>query len=222
MTIEEITPLSASVRMSDADYPGVVGQLVPDWRLVVSSDAKRYTLQQRVPTDAGPRWVSAGGKSPTTLGRIVAKYSNQVQGLAALCASLPDDPAVAAPEFVASVHAQRVAFEVRNPVRFNYGRVVARDGSLRLSVCPDGLFYILQWVRGADVDYPAARWRVLCSAPTLSEIRRYICQDGYLPPGKGAYNRLRGEALLSWVDDFVNGLPESADDGAWLPLPALP
>jgi hypothetical protein len=69
---DAIVPLPASARMSDADWPGVVGQLGPGWRLVVSSDAKRYTLQQRVPTDAGPRWVSAGSKSPATLARISA------------------------------------------------------------------------------------------------------------------------------------------------------
>lgn len=100
---EEVVPLPLSCRTSDEDYPGKLGQLGPDWRLSVSMDANRFSLQQRTPSGA---WVPAGGSSPSTLAKIVAKYGNQVDGLAALCASLPSHPAQAAPNFLARRLAQ--------------------------------------------------------------------------------------------------------------------
>lgn len=101
--VEEVVPLPLSCRTSDEDYPGKLGQLGPDWRLSVSMDANRFSLQQRTPSGA---WAAAGGSSPATLAKIVAKYGDQVDGLAALCATLPDDPASAAPGFTLRRHAQ--------------------------------------------------------------------------------------------------------------------
>lgn len=101
--VEAVVPLPLSCRTSDEDYPGKLGQLGPDWRLSVSMDANRFSLQQRTPSGA---WAAAGGSSPATLAKIVAKYGAQVEGLAALCASLPDDPASAAPAFVLRRQAQ--------------------------------------------------------------------------------------------------------------------
>jgi hypothetical protein len=219
---DAIVPLPGAVRMSDADYPGVVRQFGPDWRLVVSSDGKRYTLQQRVPTDAGAAWVSAGGKSPSTLDRIAAKYAAQVDGLAALCARLHPDPAAGLPQFVAAVRARDAAFQARDVRRSDYARVVARDGQIRLSVDPDGLFYLLQWVKGAYADDPSIMWKLLLSASSLSEIRDYILENVFQPTGSGPANRKNGEALLPRVETFLNGLPESPDEGSWLPVPAVP
>lgn len=50
---ESITPLPLSCRTSDDDYPGKVAQLGPDWRLSVSMNADRYSLQQRTPSGPG-------------------------------------------------------------------------------------------------------------------------------------------------------------------------
>lgn len=103
MKTDDVVPLPLSCRTSDDDYPGKLAQLGPDWRLSVSMDANRYSLQQRTPSGA---WAAAGGSSPATLAKIVSKYGDQVDGLASLCATLPDKPATAAPDFLARRRAQ--------------------------------------------------------------------------------------------------------------------
>lgn len=100
---ESVIPLPLSCRTSDDDYPSTVAQLGPDWRLAVSMNADRFSLQQR---GASGAWYPAGGSSPATLAKIVAKYDGQVEGLASLCATLPDDPASAAPDFMLRRQAQ--------------------------------------------------------------------------------------------------------------------
>lgn len=222
--IEQAVPLSASVRMSDADYPGVVGQLGSNWRLVVSSDGKRYTLQQRVPTDAGPRWVSAGGKSPATLARIRAKYGPMVKGLAALCDALPVDPTEAAPLLVAAIRAKDAAFEARDIARNDYARVVARDGQMRLAVDPDGRFYVLQWVKLADAraDLPGLRWRRLFDAPRLSDVRGFVLDKVAGLNGPGRAGLVQGDDLTPRWQAMVQGLPERADAGVWPFVPPVP
>lgn len=219
-----IVPLSASARMSDPDWPGVVGQLGSDWRLVVSSDAKRYTLQQRVPTDAGPRWVSACGKSPATLARIRAKYAPTVKGLAALCDALPVDPAAAAPLVVAAIRAKDAVFEARDISRDDYARVVARDGQIRLAVDPDGHLYVLQWVKLADAraDAPGLRWRRIFDAPALSDVRRFVLDNVAGINGPGRAGLVRGDDLSPRWQALVAGLPERADAGVWPDIPPYP
>lgn len=96
---DAIVPLAASVRMSDADYPGVVDHLAPDWRLVVSMDAARYVLQMRVDMAGRYGWVSAGGRCPASPAAILAKFGAVVPGLAGALAALPADPADALPDF---------------------------------------------------------------------------------------------------------------------------
>lgn len=219
---DAIAPLSAASRMSDADYPGVVGQFGPQWRLVVSSDGKRYTLQQLASTDAGPHWVSAGGKSPSTLERICAKYAAQVDGLAALCATLHPAPAAGLSQFVASIRARDAAFEARDVCRADYARVAARDGQIRLAVDPDGLLYVLQWVKDADQDLPGVRWRNLIKAPALSPIGAYVLEQVVGIVGPGFAGRVRGDDLLPRWLALIEGLPERADAGVWPVLPPVP
>lgn len=221
---DAIGPLSAASRMSDADYPGVVGQFGPQWRLVVSSDGKRYTLQQLAATGAGPRWVSAGGKSPVTLARIRAKYAPTVKGLAALCDALPIDPAAAAPLLVAAIRAKDAVFEARDVSRNDYARVVARDGQIRLAVDPDGLVYVLQWVRLADAraDAPGLRWRRLFAAPTLSDVRRFVLDKVAGINGPGRAGLVRGDDVSPRWQAMVQGLPERADAGVWPFVPPVP
>ena len=221
---DAIAPLSAAARMSDADYPGVVGQFGPQWRLVVSSDGKRYTLQQLASTDAGPRWLSVGGKSPSTLERICAKYAAQVDGLAAFCATLHPDPAAALSLFVEAVRARDAAFEARDVSRNDYARVLACDGQIRLAVDPDGLVYVLQWVRLADAraDAPGLRWRRLFAAPTLSDVRRFVLDKVAGINGPGRAGLVRGDDLSPRWQAMVQGLPERADAGVWPFVPPVP
>ena len=91
--------LAFSERMSDPGYSGEVQRLGPDWRLVVSMDAARYVLQMRVDMAGRYGWVSAGGRCPASPAAIIAKFGDQVPGLAGALAALPADPADAVPDF---------------------------------------------------------------------------------------------------------------------------
>lgn len=215
-------PLPASARMSDPDWPGVVGQLGPDWRLVISSDAKRYTLQQRFSDDAGTRWASAGGKSPSTLDRIGAKYAATVPGLSALLASLPDDPSAFAPQFVASVQAKDAAFAARDMRRDAYPRALAVQSNMRLSVSPDGASYVLQLVNARDMDASDGRWQSAHSAQTLSEMRDFVSRLIWHCVGAGSDGVERGPAVLPHWQALSAGLPERAADGVWPHVPPVP
>lgn len=221
--LQPIAPLSASARMSDADWPGVVGQLGPDWRLVVSSDAKRYSLQQRVPDDAGPRWASAGGKSPSTLARIVAKYAATVPGLSALAASLPDDPASAAPQFVAAIQAREAVFAARDVTRPDYARLVgSKSATVRLAVDPDGTAYVVLWSRLALLQADRPQWRVLHRCASLSDLWSWWHGSVGEVVGSGSAGVVRGDGLRPSFDRLVAGLPERAADGVWPYVPPLP
>lgn len=215
-------PLPAACRMSDCDYPGTVAQLGPDWRLVVSMDAKRYALQQRVSDAAGDGWSAAGGKSPTTPARIVAKYAAMVPGLASIFAALPDDPALAVPGFPARRQVQQSIFAARDVSRAGYARIVAHDGQLRLAVDPDGLAYLVQWVPRAWAESPRAIWKTLARCTSLSDVRAYLVGNVFQPDARNRARRLSGADLLPRWDAFLDGLPELATDGKWLPVPPLP
>lgn len=216
-------PLAASARMSDPDWPGVVGQLGPDYRLVVSSDAKRYTLQQRVADDAVPRWASAGGKSPSTLDRIGAKYAATVPGLSGLLASLPDDPSAFAPQFVASVHAKDAAFAARDVTRPDYARIVGRkSGSIRLAVDPDGTEYVVLWSKLALIEADRPKWLVLFRCASLTDLWSWWHRAVGETVGSGSAGVIRGDGLRPSFDRLVAGLPERAADGVWPYVPPLP
>ena len=113
---DPVIPLPLSCRTSDQDYPGTVAQLGPDWRLAVSMNADRFSLQERGPSG---EWSPAGGSSPASLAKIVAKYGAQVEGLAALCASLPDDPASAVPAFALRRQAQLALIRAERQAKAN-------------------------------------------------------------------------------------------------------
>jgi len=216
-----VQPLAASARMSDPDWPGLVGQLGPDWRLVVSADAKRYSLQQRLPDGAG--WVAAGGKSPTSPARIAAKYAATVPGLSALLSSLPDDPAAFAPQFAASVHAKEAAFLARDVTRPDYARLVGcNSGSIRLAVDPDGTQYIALWSKLALIKSGRPDWRVMHRCASLSDLWSWWHRAVGETVGSGPAGVIRGDGLRPSFDRLVAGLPERAADGVWPYVPPLP
>jgi hypothetical protein len=216
------SPLPASARMGDHDWPGVVCDLGSGWRLSVSSDGRRYVVQKLGQTDAGPRWFSAGGRQPATLGKLVAKFAGTVEGLAEACEALPDDPAAFAPQFVASVHAKDAAFAARDMRRDAYPRVLAVQSNMRLSVSPDGASYVLQLVNARDMDASDGHWRSAHHAPTLSEMRDFVSRLIWHCVGPGSDWVERGPAVLPHWDALSAGLPERADAGVWPDIPPYP
>lgn len=221
MTAPAPFPLAASVRMTDADYPGVVVQLGADWRLSVSMDADAYSLQFLADTAHGLRWLPAGGRSPKTLAKILTKYGATVPGLADACATLPDDPSAAVPGFASARSAQLDQIAARDVSRPDYARVAARGGNMRVAVCPDAASYLLQWVKSADEESPTA-WRTLKRFSVLSDLRDYMRSEVFVPVGAGPENRVRGDDLSPRIDRFLFGLPECPSAGCWPVVPVLP
>ena len=211
-------PLPLSARMSDADWPGVVRQLGFGWRLAVSSDGRRYVVQTLAQTDQGPLWLSAGGRQPATLGKLVAKFAGTVEGLAEACEALPDDPAEGHPVFAARLKAQQDHLAASDWARDSYAGEVARDGTLRLVVVPDRSAYRLQWIAKRDIG-TGADWLTLCARPTLSEVWAFVreCVGSIIGPGPGGV--LRGDAVEPRWLAMVEGVPELPGE---VELPGLP
>lgn len=220
--IDAIAALSASVRTSDDDFPGVVSLLGSEWRLAVTFKGDGYSLQQRIDTPDGAKWVPAGGRSPKSLDKIAAKYGAIVPGLAALCAALPDMPETILPDYLAAVRLQAAAFLARDTCRASYARVVARDGSLRIVVGPDGDAYQLQWIRKAEMDADNLPWRLLVQCATLSELRDWTLLNVTGIVGAGPRGRVSGDALIPRWERFSEGLPETPQGGSWAYVPPLP
>lgn len=90
-----LDPLSARPAVFNClsdDYHCVVVCLGRNWRLASTASGDGYSLHRRVETSQGWRWVIPGVRSPKTLPKIAAKYGREVDGLAAVCAALPDRP----------------------------------------------------------------------------------------------------------------------------------
>lgn len=212
------SPLPASARMGDHDWPGVVCDLGSGWRLSVSSDGRRYVVQTLVQTDAGPRWFSAGGRQPATLGKLVAKFAGTVEGLAEACEALPDDPVEGHPVFAARLKAQRDHLAATDWARDSYAGEVARDGTLRLVVVPDRSAYRLQWIAKRDVG-TGADWRTICTGSSLSEVWAFVHEFVGSIIGPGRQGVLRGDDVEPRWRAMVEGLPELPGD---VELPGLP
>lgn len=209
--------LGAGVRMSDADYPGVVRQVNSTWRIVADMDCQRYVLQTVFEAGGVSRWAVPRGRCPNTVDKIVAKFGADVPGLAAAFHDLPDDPAEAQPMFAASRRGQASAFDLTDWRRASYGRVVASDGQMRIAVTPCGTLYRLQWIEAAQKDRLAAEWRTMIFAPSLAPLREYVLTKVYEPD-----THAKGEALLPRWEAMTMALPEVAADGIWPALPARP
>lgn len=218
---EKVSPLPSSTRQSDVDYPGVVAVLESGCRLAVSLDGKRFVFQVPVETDSGPRWVTPGGRCPSKLSGIVAKFGGQFEGLAALCDALPEDPARLAGDVVARQAALLDVFRARDVARPDYVRVASEQGSLRVVVCPDAALYILQWVPLAEIDSPM-RWRNLGRFATISALSRYMLDSVFGVEGSGFEGRVTGLELLPDIRAFLDGLPEFPSAGCWPGVPAAP
>lgn len=218
---ERVPPLSASARMSDANYPGVVRSISPRYRLVVSMDCKRYALQSVAQADDGVVWVPAGGgRPPASLPKLLARFGALVPGLAAAVAGLPDDPAQALPVFAASRGQLAADFSANDWSRDGYARVVAQDGSLRIAVTPCGSAYRLQWVARAYIGEASARWRCLCVSLALGPLWGYVSSSVFQPATGGKF--ASGADLRDRWDALIAGLPERAIDGEWAALPPWP
>ena len=215
---EALAPLPLSARMGDHDWPGVVCDLGPGCRLSVSSDGRRYVVQMLGETDAGPRWFSAGGRQPATLGKLVAKFAGTVDGLAEACEALPDDPAEGHPVFAARLKAQQDHLAATDWARDSYAGEVARDGTLRLVVVPDRSAYRLQWIAKRDVG-TGADWLTVCARPTLSEVWAFVHERVGSIIGPGRLGVVRGDDLEPRWRAFVAGVPELPSQ---VELPGLP
>ena len=206
----------ASDRITASDYPAVLASIGDDLRLVLNLDCDRYILQdRRSASDGETIWMSSrrGCKS---LSDLLAKFSPSVLGLAVACDGLPDDPSEAFPAFSSARRELLAGFDANRWALDDYGRVMVRDGNMRLVVEPSGLLYRLQRINRDDFLFNKSPDWITCfiSRDTKAilafiEVRVQNTQNWSLPP----------------CPDLVRGicrLPHLASDGVWPVLPPRP
>jgi len=215
-----VAPLAARVRMSDPDYPGVLIQVSPDWRLAVSASSSAYCFQRRVDTPEGEAWIPAGGRSPKSLSGILSKFSELVPDLVAAFQCLPELPDGLLAGFRQSADARRAAFAARDVRGQHYARVAVRDGQLRIAVSPDEPLYLLQWVPVADLEFRVGQlWQTLVRSPDLAGLCDYVACNIVSYEAAGAHGP---DDLSARFHRLVAGFPEHACDGSWPYVPPFP
>lgn len=203
-------------RQSDPGYSGVVALLGPEYRLVVTLRGERYALQRLVNTPDGPFWVPMPGRPAVTVSKLLERHGHEVPGLGEVLASLPPDPAAAAPETVARQGAVDALFELRRMSSGTYCRVLRVETQLRLLVDPSGFFYVLQWRPRVAYDTDDdTRWQDLRRGRCLQSLGDFLrrCAGD---PDDVSNNRAR---VAERVAELVAGFPDFACDGSWPSVP---
>lgn len=161
-------------RITSDDYPGALCVLGDgSWRLTVNLQCDRYVAQKRVEGPGGPKWLKP--LRAATLGQLIERHGCKVDGLAAVVGKFPDDPSQAAPHVREAVEALHSAFAATDWRREGYGRVVVRDGNLRVVVEPSGEVYRLQWIaRDAFLAGPSDMWLTQKMSCDAGDLLRYI------------------------------------------------
>lgn len=214
-------PFSASARVSDPDFEGVICALGPDWRLAVNMACDKYLLQRRGQFEGGDIWVAGSGRAFASADKLVAKFGGVLDGLADVCSGLPSDPAQAVPLF----SARRSDFLERLRLRQwrwrDYARALRTDANLRLVVDRQGSMYAVQWIsRDAYLTGPSDDWRYMFGSSQLADIRRYML--GAVADISEPWFSRDPVALVARVDQFLAGFPAVASHGVWADLPELP
>lgn len=214
--LEGVQPLNPYVRMGHDEWPGVLLRFGDDWRLVVNSTGKRYSLQQRINAGGGSAW---DGPSYATLAKLLEKQSSAVEGLAQACSELPDRPARAMPDLTRAKAALTQVYEATDWRRHDYARVVRQDEQIRIAVCDRGQQYHFQWAIREDFQSGVCNsWKSLFVTADLSALSEFVSDDLFdtLPHAHRRETwRGRGLALL-------DGLPDNCSQGAWSGLSVRP
>lgn len=197
----------------DADWPGVIARLPGDWRLIRDRDGKRYHVQRRADAPEGEVWVAPAKHKAKTRAALLSMCPH-IEGLAEACEGLPEDPAEALPAYQAALDDCSERFARNDWRREDYGRVIVRDGNLRLVVEPSGETYRLQW-HSTKIHGPCDHWRTIKIADRLSSIREKVEAEVFAIEGEDVPPCLD---LVRAMDD----LPEVAADGSWPKLPKRP
>ena len=200
--------------LSHVGYPGVIETLEGGAkRLAVGTDGKRYVLQS---TDAASRsfsrWAVIGWAK--SLATLVQRHGSAVPELVELAGNLPDDPALAKPDAVELLQAQKAAYSETNPRGESYARVLASAGDWRFAVDYDGTRYLLQrryWF-GWDTVGRFQAVHSVSSKPGLVERLEQLHQR-------------QDEMSESDFECLINAtykLPLLARSGVWAALPPRP
>lgn len=215
-------PLSASVRMSDDDFPGVLCSLGDRVRLVVNASGSRYRVQFLCDGPDGALWTSPPHACASKLTALRDKLGADFPRLVQACDVWPDAPADCLPDLRSRRLALLGVFEARDVKREDYSRVVRRDGNLRIAVDPDGVRYRLQWISFADYEADACdHWHTQFMALAVTDLRQFIHSRVYDPDNGGWWNPdVSFKSALS--DRLCSGLPEYCRDGRWPALPVIP
>ena len=205
----------SSYSLTDADWPGVISWLSDEWRLSVDLFGKRYHCQ-RAGLDSGgvERWVAPPGHKHRTRSALLAKCG-ALPNIGVACEGLPEDPSQALPGFRAAVESETERFHLNDWRREEYGRVIVRDGNMRLAVDAAGELYLLQWVPtkvGAS-GKPCHGWSNLCKSATAQGLGDKLGQ---------VFDVNGSERPCPEIHRALEGAPRLAADGNWPVLPERP
>lgn len=209
--------LNGSERVSHDSWPGVVASVCDGWRIAVGGNGVGYRLQRRIDREEGPLWSSVGGRSLPA--KLVREFADQVPGLAQAFEALPVDPRRACPALIDAQRELDERCEVARPSSPDYGRVVAQEGQLRISVDPAGEVYLLQWAAAEDVECDdVSEWRTIYRAAAAQEIARWIAEKVYDPDDGGPWATDKS-SVARRAARLIDGLAPLARDGVWQKLP---
>lgn len=224
--------LSPDVRMCDLAHPGVVAA-GDGWRIAVTLDGRFYRVQTPVEYPDGSGWQSLPGRAGV-LCKQVERVADRVPDLRDAAARLPDDPADAAPDFVAAARELRRLYDVTEHSRSEYAGEVARAGNWRLIVASAREYYVAQRVNVFDVernaelrdvigDEPPHVWEYVAAAKTLGRLDD-ATRSAPVDQLSDRVERWR-ECEDNRTSLFVQAAkiaPERAADGDWSWLPQRP
>jgi len=211
-------------RMSDDDYSGLLAFVGDGVRVVVNPAGTRYAVQSRAEFEGETVWV---GSSYATLSAMIAKQGARFLGLADACDGLPERPTGLLPDLY-DQHAEIVRrFAANDWRRDDYGRVIVRDGNLRLVVCTAGRFYRLQWICYADQqsDAPCNNWLSVKISSHIGAIKSHFYSRVGDPTDPDFYNPAAQTGIAHVAPRLqaaFETLPYLASDGQWPELPVRP
>ena len=224
---EQVAKYSAHVRMSDADYAGVMAQVNETCRVVVNPAGTRYAVQIGSTLDGETVWA---GQSYGTLSKLLEKQAPQVQGLANACMGLPELPDAALPDLQDQRRELLDGFKGTDWRRDDYARVVEQDGNMRLVVSPCGTQYRLQWVSVEAFNtietLLALSWSTIRTSTSIAAIKRHFLEVVGSVHDEWRYTASDEPVDKSQVAPALQAafeqVPTLAEDGQWPALPARP
>lgn len=210
--------------MTDDGWPGVIAWIGDGVRLVVSSDATHYRVQNLTEGPDGPMWLGRPGRAAATLTKEIKVHLAACPALADVAAVLPEQAGEAFPAFALAVADLEARLRATNCRSASYCRVVAQDTQIRVIVDQAGSVYGLQWIAERDWLADVDGWKTLASCearlPLQAKLADVAFMGGYGKRGGAGWDRMRKSVALR-AEALFEHLPDYAAQGSWPRMPQV-